>query len=298
MPSFSAHLLATDSAQSALFALSTAPNRQGAYDPFGYGYGTAARPAFDGQVLEALSGCYLLGHGHRAYSPVLRRFWLPDRLSPFGAGGLNAYMYCKGDPVNYQDPSGRMARPMAGIGLIMAIVGGGLLSVDGAGAQAVGSGLLGAGVLLGVGGLAGMAAGGRRGSTLVPNVQSRPRFSSLSLPESRSFAGSPSATTSSGGSVIVRMNSGSFSSGVPISQRGGSRRSTLWSYNAWPSSRGDSEVFYGAFEAPFNRRLDLSDTAFAPNRLPSGLADMNPRRSLEIPRHKRANVRQRWSFAV
>ncbi|KPZ22499.1 RHS repeat-associated core domain-containing protein, partial [Pseudomonas syringae group genomosp. 3] len=30
----------------------------------------------------------------------------PDSLSPFGKGGLNAYAYCAGDPVNRSDPSG------------------------------------------------------------------------------------------------------------------------------------------------------------------------------------------------
>ena len=34
------------------------------------------------------------------------RFASPDDLSPFLAGGLNAYAYCQGDPVNFTDPSG------------------------------------------------------------------------------------------------------------------------------------------------------------------------------------------------
>ncbi|MEE4636302.1 RHS repeat-associated core domain-containing protein [Pseudomonas alliivorans] len=34
------------------------------------------------------------------------RFNQPDNLSPFGRGGLNAYAYCLGDPVNRGDPSG------------------------------------------------------------------------------------------------------------------------------------------------------------------------------------------------
>jgi hypothetical protein len=36
----------------------------------------------------------------------LRRFYSADKLSPFGAGGVNAYAYCQGDPVNNVDPSG------------------------------------------------------------------------------------------------------------------------------------------------------------------------------------------------
>jgi RHS repeat-associated protein len=53
-----------------------------------------------------MTGVYHLGNGHRSYDPGLRRFLSPDRLSPFGAGGFNAYAYCQGDPVNYRDPTG------------------------------------------------------------------------------------------------------------------------------------------------------------------------------------------------
>ncbi|MDR0277932.1 MAG: RHS repeat-associated core domain-containing protein [Paucimonas sp.] len=62
--------------------------------------------AFNGQLLESW-GCYLLGNGYRAYSPVLARFHSPDRWSPFERGGLNGYAYCSGDPLNRVDPSGR-----------------------------------------------------------------------------------------------------------------------------------------------------------------------------------------------
>lgn len=34
------------------------------------------------------------------------RFHSPDNMSPFGEGGLNAYVYCEGDPVNFVDPEG------------------------------------------------------------------------------------------------------------------------------------------------------------------------------------------------
>ncbi|MEE1921314.1 RHS repeat-associated core domain-containing protein [Pseudomonas sp. 148P] len=52
------------------------------------------------------TGYYLLGQGYRAYNPVLMRFTSADSWSPFGRGGLNAYAYCAGDPVNASDPSG------------------------------------------------------------------------------------------------------------------------------------------------------------------------------------------------
>lgn len=63
--------------------------------------------AFANAHRDQISGCYLLGNGHRAYSPSLMRFSSPDRLSPFGAGGKNGYGYCAGDPVNLVDPSGK-----------------------------------------------------------------------------------------------------------------------------------------------------------------------------------------------
>jgi len=63
---------------------------------------------FNGEHRDGASGCDLLGRGRRAYSPVLMRFFSPDTLSPFAEGGLNAYMYCGADPVNYSDPSAMM----------------------------------------------------------------------------------------------------------------------------------------------------------------------------------------------
>lgn len=77
------------------------------YTPFGY-INTPSHNGcrFNGQYLEPLTNRYLLGNGYRAYSPVLSRFASPDDFSPFGAGGLNAYIYCAGDPINGSDPSG------------------------------------------------------------------------------------------------------------------------------------------------------------------------------------------------
>jgi RHS repeat-associated protein len=61
---------------------------------------------YNGERRETQTGWYLLGNGYRAYNPGLMRFHSPDSLSPFGEGGVNAYAYTEGDPVNYTDPTG------------------------------------------------------------------------------------------------------------------------------------------------------------------------------------------------
>ncbi|MVV51439.1 RHS repeat-associated core domain-containing protein [Pseudomonas sp. PB120] len=103
-------LLATDSKHSILAEL--AGGRPNSVTYCTYGHQTAQQKVathmgFNGEVRESSLGWYLLGNGYRAYNPVLMRFHSPDSLSPFGAGGLNAYMYCGGEPVMGSDPSGR-----------------------------------------------------------------------------------------------------------------------------------------------------------------------------------------------
>lgn len=76
-----------------------------------YGYATRdeiliPELGFTGQLQDKPSGCYLLGNGYRAYSPVLMRFTAPDSYSPFGVGGFHPYCYCSGDPLNKYDPTG------------------------------------------------------------------------------------------------------------------------------------------------------------------------------------------------
>lgn len=78
------------------------------YTPYGRMRAAAGLcQAFTGERLDEASSCYLLGNGHRAYSPALMRFHRPDRLSPFASGGLNAYAYCADDPINHRDPTGQ-----------------------------------------------------------------------------------------------------------------------------------------------------------------------------------------------
>ncbi|MET8698684.1 RHS repeat-associated core domain-containing protein [Kitasatospora sp. NPDC004723] len=85
---------------------------------------------FTGRRGDPVTGWYHLGNGARAYDPVLLRFTTPDTLSPFGAGGVNPYTYCAGDPVNRIDPSGHLSW-MAWLGIGLGIAGLALAAVTG-----------------------------------------------------------------------------------------------------------------------------------------------------------------------
>ena len=85
------------------------------YGAYGQGREEEFLPAFTGERQDPISGNYHLGNGYRSYNPVLMRFNCPDSLSPFGAGGINAYAYCAGDPINMIDPSGHSAMGIAGL---------------------------------------------------------------------------------------------------------------------------------------------------------------------------------------
>jgi RHS repeat-associated protein len=106
-----AHLLATDQQRSVLNVLDVARPHPLAYSPYGHrpeGNGLLSLLGFNGERRDPMTGCYLLGNGYRAFNPVLMRFNSPDSWSPFGEGGLNAYGYCFGDPINSSDPSGHL----------------------------------------------------------------------------------------------------------------------------------------------------------------------------------------------
>lgn len=98
-------LLGTDQQRS---VLNTSEHLQVAYTPYGTRQPLLDLPGFNGEQPDPVTGHYLLGNGYRAFNPVLMRFNSPDSLSPFGGGGINAYAYCAGDPVNRVDPTGHM----------------------------------------------------------------------------------------------------------------------------------------------------------------------------------------------
>ncbi|WP_409519882.1 RHS repeat-associated core domain-containing protein [Pseudomonas sp.] len=86
------------------------------YSPYGYSVRVTqdiSLIGFGGEPKDRI-GLYLLGQGYRAYSPSLMRYLSPDALSPFDAGGINAFAYCKADPINFTDPSGKMPQRAVG----------------------------------------------------------------------------------------------------------------------------------------------------------------------------------------
>ncbi|MDQ0125889.1 RHS repeat-associated protein [Pseudomonas lini] len=108
-------LLTTDQQRSVLTALDTNQPAPLIYTPYGH------RPreknflsllGFNGERPDPVTGHYHLGNGYRQFNPVLMRFNSPDSWSPFGAGGLNAYAYCRGNSINTRDPSGHVLKPI------------------------------------------------------------------------------------------------------------------------------------------------------------------------------------------
>ncbi|WP_082428421.1 RHS repeat-associated core domain-containing protein [Pseudomonas sp. NBRC 111119] len=86
------------------------PRLARAYTVYGYQGQTSGRTwlGYTGQYLDRRLQGYPLGAGHRYYSPALMRFVSSDVHSPFGKGGLNAYVYCLGNPVVLSDPTGQV----------------------------------------------------------------------------------------------------------------------------------------------------------------------------------------------
>lgn len=119
-------LIGTDQGRSVLQTLTPEGQESHAYTPYGArtpSAGLMGLLGFNGELPDPVTGCYLLGNGYRAYNPVLMRFYSPDNFSPFGAGGINAYAYCVGDPINLSDPTGHFSwRAILGIVIAVASI--------------------------------------------------------------------------------------------------------------------------------------------------------------------------------
>lgn len=163
-------LLSTSQSKSVLAEVSWGEVSQMTYTAYGHLSGKnlpSTHLGFNGECRERHTGWYMLGNGYRAFNPVLMRFHSPDKLSPFGAGGLNPYTYCAADPINHRDPSGRIAIPvilsqLAGVGGGTSSLGGMALSLStsarfsGQGVLVLGTGAT--GVLLGAAAVANPAS--------------------------------------------------------------------------------------------------------------------------------------------
>ncbi|MET3454926.1 RHS repeat-associated core domain-containing protein [Pseudomonas kilonensis] len=120
--------LASDAKRSVLHALGNGQREAIAYAPYGHRSegGLFSLLGFNGERTDSVTGHYLLGNGYRAFNPVLMRFNSPDSMSPFARGGLNAYAYCAGDPVNSDDPTGHFSMSVFQVA-VSAVVGVALL---------------------------------------------------------------------------------------------------------------------------------------------------------------------------
>ena len=107
-------LLLTDNAGSIVTEVDAEGTRPASYTAHGERQddnGMHCLLAFNGELREEATGCYLLGSGYRAYTPELG-FNSPDSMPPEEVGS-DPYQYALGNPVRWGDPTGHKAQPLS-----------------------------------------------------------------------------------------------------------------------------------------------------------------------------------------
>ncbi|RFQ04854.1 RHS repeat-associated core domain-containing protein [Pseudomonas putida] len=111
-------LLLTDNAGSIVTEVDAEGTRPASYTAYGERQddnGMHCLLAFNGELREEATGCYLLGSGYRAYTPE-HGFNSPDSMPPEEVG-INPYLYALGNPIKWGDPTGHKAQPLADSGV-------------------------------------------------------------------------------------------------------------------------------------------------------------------------------------